>query len=315
MSVKLKVARALERAGYEVHRVRPSTTVPGGAQPVPAKKGAPKRNPLSEPRLRTHTPESLAELLQQRREAGDRLVQAPVFILSSVRSGSTLVRVMLDSHSRIYSPHELHLRNIRVGLTNKYVEGAMSELGLDARELKYLLWDRVLHRELTRRGKQVLVNKTPSDSFMWRAILDCWPDAKFIFLLRHPGAVVDSWNSARSYWTREETAADVLKYVSAVEQARTEYGGLTVRYEDITAEPEKETRRICEFLGLEWEPGMITYGQAEHGDFKPGLGDWSKAIKSGTVQAARPLPPDDDIPASLRAISAKWGYLDMSATA
>lgn len=265
--------------------------------------------------MRQHTGASLAALLEQRRAAGDRLVPAPTFILSSVRSGSTLVRVLLDSHSRIYSPHELHLRNIRVGLTSKYVDGAMAELGLDTRELKYLLWDRVLHRELTRRGKDIVVNKTPTDSFIWRMILDCWPDAKFIFLLRHPGAVVDSWNSARTYWTRDETAADVLKYVTAVQEARTEHGGLTVRYEDITTEPEKQTRRICEFLGVEWEPGMLDYGAADHGKFKPGLGDWSPAIKTGTVQAARPLPPDDAIPEVLRPISAQWGYLTTPATA
>ncbi len=313
MSVKRTLSRAVTRAtGYEVRRKRPAGAAP--SVPKSANKPAAKRNPLLESPLRQHTPESLERLLEQRRAAGDRLVRAPVFILSSVRSGSTLVRVMLDSHSRIYSPHELHLRDVRVGLMNKYVEGAMRELGLDTRELKYLLWDRILHRELTQRGKDILVNKTPTDSFIWRAILDCWPDARFIFLLRHPGAVVDSWNSARTYWTREQTTKDVLRYVTAVEDARNEFGGLTVRYEDITAEPEKQTRRMCEFIGVEWEPGMLSYGDADHGDFRPGLGDWSSTIKSGTVQSARPLPPDESIPAPLRPISAAWGYLDRSST-
>jgi hypothetical protein len=305
MSVKAQLVRAVRRTtGYEIRRLPPP------APPQPATPPTPPRNPLAEPPLRKHTEASLAALLEQRRAAGDRLVASPTFILSSVRSGSTLVRVMLDSHSRIYSPHELHLRNIRVGLTSQYVEGAMTELGLDTRELKYLLWDRLLHRELNRRGKDILVNKTPTDSFIWRAILDCWPDAKFIFLLRHPGAVVDSWNSARTYWSREETAEDVLKYVTAVEQARTEHGGLTVRYEDITLDPEKQMRRVCEFLGVDWEPGMLSYGAADHGRFKPGLGDWSPTIKTGTVQRARPLPSDDAIPESLRPISAAWGYLN-----
>jgi hypothetical protein len=313
MSVKGKLARGFTRAtGYEIRRRRPPAPV---VKKAPAAPAAPPRNPLAEPPLREHTKDSLAELLDQRRAAGDRLVTSPTFILSSVRSGSTLMRVMLDSHSRIYSPHELHLRNIRVGLTSTYVEGAMTELGLDTRELKYLLWDRLLHRELTRRGKDILVNKTPSDAFIWRALLDCWPDVKFIFLLRHPGAVVDSWNAARTYWTREEATADVLKYVTAVEQARTEHGGLTVRYEDITADPEKEMRRICDFLGIEFEAGMLAYGAAEHGRFKPGLGDWSRRIKTGTVLPAKPLPADDAVPEALRPISAAWGYLTAPPTA
>jgi hypothetical protein len=58
---------------------------------------------------------------------------------------------------------------------------------------------------------------------------------------------------------------------------------------------------------------MLSYGAADHGRFKPGLGDWSPTIKTGTVQRARPLPPDDTIPESLRPISAAWGYLNEQA--
>src|SRR3954470_10054533 len=43
-----------------------------------------------------------------------RLVRSPVFVLSSVRSGSTLLRVLLNSHSQIRAPHELHLRTLQV---------------------------------------------------------------------------------------------------------------------------------------------------------------------------------------------------------
>lgn len=155
-AVRAAMARAFTRAtGYEIRGRRPPAAV---ATNSPAPAPAARRNPLAEPSMRRHTPASLAGLLKQRCAAGDRLVTSPTFILSSVRSGSTLVRVMLDSHSRIYSPHELHLRNIRVGMTSTYVERSMTELGLDARELKYLLWDRPLHRELTRRCKDIWVN-------------------------------------------------------------------------------------------------------------------------------------------------------------
>src|SRR5215207_5047779 len=43
-----------------------------------------------------------------RTAAGDRLLVAPAFVLSSVRSGSTLLRVLLATHSQIHAPHELH---------------------------------------------------------------------------------------------------------------------------------------------------------------------------------------------------------------
>src|SRR5215212_12159632 len=78
------------------------------------------------------TPEERAA--QQRRQRrrvrpGDRLLEAPTFVLCSVRSGSTLLRVLLDSHSRICAPHELHLRDISVSLRTDYAERSLGEIG------------------------------------------------------------------------------------------------------------------------------------------------------------------------------------------
>lgn len=236
-------------------------------------------------------------------------MREPVFILSSVRSGSTLLRVMLNTHSEILSPHELHLSGIKVDLTNGYTKRAMRELGLGPGSMQFLLWDRLLHHELTRHHKRVLVNKTPSDTFMWRRILRCWPDARFIYLLRHPAAVTDSWYRARRGWTREEASEQVKRYMVAVERARSRRGGLTVKYEDLTIDPEREMRRICEFVGVSYEPGMVDYSQGEHGRFRAGLGDWSSNIRSGEIQPVERVPAPDEIPANLVGISKKWGYV------
>lgn len=230
-------------------------------------------------------------------------------MLSSVRSGSTLLRMMLNSHSAIHAPHELHLGSLHVSLGNRWVASAMDELMLDAPQLEHLLWDRLLHRELTRHGKTVLVNKTPSDAFRWRRILQCWPDASFIFLLRHPAATAESWSRAHPDWPAEQVQNDVLRYMVAVEGARTEHGGLTVRYEDITLDPEREMRRICEFIGVAYEPAMVDYGSGEHGSFKRGLGDWSERIQSGKVLPVEQLPAAEDIPPRLMDISVQWGYI------
>src|SRR3954454_892035 len=123
---------------------------------------------------------------------GERLVRQPGFVMCTLRSGSTLLRVMLDSHSQIHCPHEIHLRYLSVGLDKKWSERSMKEMGLDQKRLEYLLWDRVLHRELTSSGKPRLVTKTPNDVFIADRIKECWPDAKLVFLLRHPAAIVRS---------------------------------------------------------------------------------------------------------------------------
>ena len=153
------------------------------------------------------------------------------------------------------------------------------------------------------------VSKTPSDAFRWRRILDCWPDARFIYLLRHPAAIADSWSRAKPDAPMERVVKTVLPYMTAVENARAHRAGLTVRYEDITTGPEREMQRVCEFLGVGYEPAMVDYGQSDHGSFKAGLGDWSDRIRSGRVQPAERLPSADEIPPSLFDITAKWGYL------
>ena len=43
-----------------------------------------------------------------------RLVPQPVFLLSYLRSGSTMMRMVLNSHSQICAPLEMHLRALRL---------------------------------------------------------------------------------------------------------------------------------------------------------------------------------------------------------
>ena len=177
-------------------------------------------------------------------EPGDRLLTAPAFVMCSVRSGSTLLRVLLDSHSQIHSPQELHLRDLSVKVRTDYAAKALSEIGLDDRQMRFLLWDRLLQRELASAGKSVLVNKTPNDVFIADLIAECWPDAKFIYLLRHPGSIARSRQETRPQDTPERNARMVLRYGNAIEEARiARPDGLTIRYEDLTADPKGSTQR------------------------------------------------------------------------
>jgi hypothetical protein len=129
-----------------------------------------------------------------------------------------------------------------------------------------------------------------------------------VFLLRHPASIAASWYEAGvEKRTREEATADALRYMKAVQRARKALDGLTVRYEELTAEPEKVTRSICDFLGVEWEPGMLSYGEQKV--LEKGLGDWTDKIRSGGVQPGRDLPPPEEIPEILKPMCRRWGYL------
>jgi hypothetical protein len=241
-------------------------------------------------------------------DAGDRLLVAPAFVMCSVRSGSTLLRVLLDSHSRIHSPQELHLRDVAVRVKTEYGAKALREIGLDDEQLRFLLWDRLLQRELAAAGKTILVNKTPNDVFIAELIARCWPDARFIYLLRHPGAIARSRQETRPQDSPDRNASMVLRYGNAIEEARTAHPGLTIRYEELTTDPRAVTRGVCAFLGVPWEATMLDYGRFDHGRMKPGLGDWKAKIKSGEVQSADPPPPLDEIHPSLHELCVAWGY-------
>lgn len=243
---------------------------------------------------------------------GRRILVAPAFVISTVRSGSTLLRVLLDSHSQIHSPHEMHLRDIVVEVKSKYGERALREVKLDRDELQHMLWDWYLARELAPTGKPLLVNKTPSDVYVIDEIRACWPDARFIFLLRHPLAVARSRHKLRPDDTEARNLKMVNRYAGAVQDARQTHEGLTVRYEDLASDPERTTRELCAFLGVPWEAGMLQYGEQPR-RFRAGLGDWQEKIKSGQIQPPEPLPTAEEVPEALRTIAEQWGYLPATA--
>ena len=283
VSWKDAVNSGLRRTGYELRRTTSRT--PAAAKPRPRSTKA---------------------------RAGDRLLDEPIFVMCTLRSGSTLLRVLLNSHSQVHCPHEIHLRYLGVDLETKWVERSMKEMGLDEERLEYLLWDRVLHRELTSSGKPRLATKTPNDVFIADRIKTCWPDAKMIFLLRHPAAIVKSRQDYQGEDADFDKNVDLIRrYCEALEAARQKYDGVTIRYEQLTADPQATMRRVCAHLGVKFEPGMLEYGEQDHGRFKSGLGDWRDKIKSGKIQP--PPPPPEDVPEPLRPIAETWGYLPQTA--
>lgn len=253
------------------------------------------------------TPETSAERLYVAPRA-PRLVESPVFVLSSVRSGSTLLRVLLNSHSQIRAPHEMHLRTVHVHLSRDFTADAMRALELDKDELEHALWDRLLHLELTRSGKRIIVDKTPPNTLVWPRLHRCWPGARYIVLLRHPGAVVDSLTNRRTDPDHDAIRAEVLDYSEKLEEARQNLDAHVITYEQLTADPETTTRGICDHLGVPWEPAMLDYGSQDHGTFRPQLGDWSDTIKSGRVQPARSADPTVELPPRLAELARVWGY-------
>lgn len=238
-----------------------------------------------------------------------RLVTSPIFLFSSERSGSTLLRMILDSHSQVCAPPEMHLRALKVNPPEWLAKSSLKQLGFSPADLDDLLWDRLLHVQLTRSGKSHIVDKTPYNTYLWERLSRSWPAARYIFLKRHPLRIYESLAASRPDLATEKHYRKVNNYASAWAEARAALPGATVGYEELTAEPERVVRSLCRDLGIAWEPTMLDYGAADHGGFRRGLGDWTAKIKSGVIHSAGPPPGPDEVPAELHDACRAWGYL------
>ncbi|HEV2762798.1 MAG TPA: sulfotransferase, partial [Pyrinomonadaceae bacterium] len=218
-----------------------------------------------------------------------------VFILSPPRSGTTLLRVMLGGHPALFAPPELELlgfdtleerRAAFEGANAFWLEGTMRALmelkDCDAAEAKRLMREfegqGLSTREFYARmqewlGDRLLVDKTPSytlDPGVLRRAESDFEEARYIHLLRHPLGMINSFEEARldqiffryeHPFSRRELAEliwvishrnveEFLRGVPARRQHR-------VRFEELVSEPERVMRGVCDFLGLEFERGMV----------------------------------------------------------
>jgi hypothetical protein len=239
-----------------------------------------------------------------------RLVASPVFLYCAERSGSTLLRMILDTHSQICAPHELHLRTLSARFSNWYGETAWQKLGVEPEDLPFLLWDRLLHLQLSRVHKPIIVDKTPTNLNLWRDIRTSWPEARYVFLKRHPLRMVQSLAAASPDLPMTDHYERVNGYLTNWLEARAELAGPTVSYEELSTAPERVVRSVCAHLGVAYEPAMLDYNRVEHtGDFRRGLGDWNDKIRSGVIHPADPPPRPEEVPDEIREVTQRLGYL------
>ena len=206
------------------------------------------------------------------------------FVIGSGRSGTTLLRLMLDSHPALAIPPETHFIPDLVRAcqraahpAERFVETLTQherwpDFQIDAAVLReaimalepFTLGDglRVFYQAYAARfGKQRYGDKTPPYSLCAEQIQALLPEAHFIHLIR------DGRDTAMSFHTIwganssiEETARLWAGRIRAARRQAPELKHyLEVRYEDLVLEPEPTLRRICEFLGLEWHPAMLDY--------------------------------------------------------
>ena len=215
--------------------------------------------------------------------------EAPVFIIGVGRSGTTLLRQMINSHSQIAVPYESHFITKYMDIIENYGdiqqdENLMKLLKDICNEPILENWDysctpEELMKALTQRdvagiidtfyslyaqhhGKTRWGDKSDYLDRMFQ-IRELYPNAKFIHIIRDGRDVANSvmkmtWGpnniiQAADWWSSYVR----LCYSMGRMLSSTDY--MEVRYEDLVSSSESELRRICEFIELDFEETMLEF--------------------------------------------------------
>lgn len=218
----------------------------------------------------------------------------PIFLVSSPRSGSTLLRLILDAHPIIAIPPPGYLfhflypylysygdlsddRNFRelvedfleVPTLKKWpidvsVDGVMAA----ARERSFRGVYQVLHETYARaQAKPRWGNKSPRNCFWLEEIVALFPDAKIVHLLRDGRDV--AIDLAEADFQPHSVYCGALRWeecIRVVEDARARLPAecfLEIRYEELCADPERTLRQICAFLEEDFAPQMLRHNQTD----------------------------------------------------
>ena len=206
------------------------------------------------------------------------------FIVGTGRCGSTLLRLMLDSHPQMAIPAEAHFLPplIEAAQSGASLEAlvrlaaahrAWPSFRVDAGELldearrrrgaplAALL--RSFYQLYARRfGKTRIGDKTTATMQYIPLLRTIFPNARFVHLVRDGRDVAVSMMRLPS-WDFRCVAAAAAHWACTVLGVRAEAADpdryLEVRYEDLVADPEAVLRRICAFIDLPWDPRMLRY--------------------------------------------------------
>jgi protein-tyrosine sulfotransferase len=210
----------------------------------------------------------------------------PVFVLCNGRSGSTLLRFLLDAHPDLACPPETNLPALCAQLATVWslIEGApLAQSRGDEPPVipeaaiagVRATMDTMIGSYLQRRGKKRYCDKSLGTARFAELLVRVYPEARFICLYRHPMDVIASgieacpWGLAGygfdSYIATTAPGNAVLAIarfwadnVKAILDAEKRFPDrcLRVRYEDLVTETEETAARILAFLAAASAPGI-----------------------------------------------------------
>lgn len=201
----------------------------------------------------------------------------PVFIIGMPRSGTTLVEQILASHSAVFGAGELN--------DMKRVAASASQFSQFKRSfpdcvpgIPKAAYTRLAESYLDQvtsltgePGISRIIDKHPLNFQFVGLIYDLYPNARIIHAVRHPldtclSCFFQNFTKGQDYSFDLEVLGHFYNdYRRLMEHWEQLYPGriLTVRYEDVVENQEAETRRLLDFMGLEFEQACIDFHETK----------------------------------------------------
>lgn len=196
----------------------------------------------------------------------------PVFLTGFLRSGTTLLGQVLAGHSDVEVMHE---RDCLTDAVSDFIAppdgldrlSALDDAAVKAYAERYWARAREYGQELNR---NVFIDKAPTMAPLLPLAAKLFPNAEVLFVIRDPRDVVLSCFRRRFAMNAEkfdmltlsgiaETYAATMELV-ALYRKKLSLGMLEVHHESLTADFEPTVHKVCDFLGLEWQPAMADFG-------------------------------------------------------
>lgn len=195
----------------------------------------------------------------------DRPGPVPVFVVGMPRSGTTLLEQILASHPAVHGAGELLALRQVVESVGPYPESLQSLVPEQYRALGRQYLEQVAPQAPEAR---YLVDKMPSNGFYASLILRMLPQAKIIHSRR------DAVDTCLSCYSKHFSGEQLFSYdLEELGQFYRDYDRLMahwrnllpaesfleVDYEAVVQDQEGQTRRLLDFLGLDWDPACLEF--------------------------------------------------------
>ena len=217
-------------------------------------------------------------------------MNSPIFVFGSARSGTSLLSRIVGSHPNIGIPFESHLYNYfypwlkyygdlelkknRNRLINDILQTDVMTywdpkpdydeiINMLEKNNFHGIVDAVMKAWLKKCGKKRWGEKTPRHMYFWKEILEGFPDAKFLSIVRDGRDSSLSWRQARfgpkHIYPLAKRWKHFLNEFSEFKKVVKKENLYELRYEDLLENPEKITREISDFLGEDYSEEMLSF--------------------------------------------------------